>query len=395
MPSPLSGPGVGLQIPQFLYPSELGANIAPYDTGTNRVTLYPGEALTIPAGTFLLSPAMYLVLQYLDPVTGTWVMGSSASYGRGIQYLKSDGFNIRLANLTGCPVSASIIAYGSGYVQASTTVTVTGGGGSTWLPIVGGQLGTTGTFTIDVPNTGAGYGIAPLVFIPPPPGPTNNANGVGGVAAAGFTTIASGTISSFSFSNPGAGYTSAPTPVVLPSPFDPNLSTGITNGSLVFSLTGSGSITAVLCTNPGAALATPANITLTVNGAGTGASIVANVMQTITTASVTGAGVGYGNAATLLLTTVGGVPAGGTITNNPEFNNRAWLPRPAQVGLVSSGAGGTLSTQAGAIYDGGLFLGAPKAVLAIANGGGNPSTVATIALTMGSVPDIAQIQQAP
>lgn len=394
MPSPLSGPGVGLPLPQNLYPSELGAGLAPYDTGTNRVCIYPGEALQIPAGTWYIGLGMYLVLQYLDPVTGTWVMASGASLNRGVQYVKSDGFNMRIANLTGCPVSASVTAYGSGYVQASTTVTVTGGGGSTWLPIVGGQLGISGTFSLGVPNVGAGYGIAPIVFVPPPPSASNNSNGVGGIPASAYVQIASGTISAFSFTNPGAGYPSAPTPVVLPSPFDPNLSTGITNGSLAFSLTGSGSITAVLCTNNGTSLTTPSAITLTVNGVGSAATAVANVMQTVVAASVSTQGTGFGASNTIMMTTVGGVPNTGTIAQNPDKLLLAWLPRPAQVGLTTN-AGGTLTTQVGTIYDGGLFQGTPLPVLTVAINTGPGGTVGTLALTMGSVPDIAILQPAP
>lgn len=396
MPSPLSGPGINLPLPQNLYPSELGAGIAPYDCPTNRVALAPGDTLTVPAGDWYVSSGMYLVVQFLDPITGTWVMASGAAYNRGVSFIKSDGFNFRIANLTGCPVGASITAYGNGsYVQATTTITTTPStGGSTWLPIIGGQLGITGTFTIDIPTKGAGYGIAPLVFIPPPPGPLNNANGVGGIPASAFTTIASGTLTGVTFTNPGAGYPSAPTPVVLPSPFDPNLSTGITAASIVFSLTASGSLTGVLCTNPGAPLANPANFTLTVNGAGSGATCTPNVLQTVTAASVSGVGTGFGASNTLLLTTVGGVPGTGTITNNPEFLRLGWLPRPAQIGLTTN-AGGTLTTQTGAIYDGGLFMGTPVAVLNVPYNGSSAFVGGTIALTMGNTTDNAVLQPAP
>ena len=117
MPSPLSGPGVNLPLPQFLYPSEL--TNAPYDVGTNRVALPPGTQLPIPAGTWYIGSGGYLVIQFRDPVTGLWSNGSGAAYNRGIQYVKSDGFNCRIANLTGCPVGAVITSAGSSYVQAT------------------------------------------------------------------------------------------------------------------------------------------------------------------------------------------------------------------------------------------------------------------------------------
>jgi hypothetical protein len=364
-------------------------NNAPLDTPTNKICLAPGDCLTIPAGTFYISPGFYLVLQFQDPVTGIWATGSSAAYGRGQIYVKSDGFNVRLANLTGCPVSASVVAYGSGYVQASTTITATPGG-STWLPVVGGQNVLSGGTLV---ANGAGYGVAPLVFIPAPPPAANNANGVGGVPATGYAVIASGTVSGFTFTNPGAGYPVAPPVVVVPSPFDPNLSVGITAASIAFTLTGSGSLTAALCTNNGAPLANPANITLTVAGAGTSASLTANVMQTVTAASVTGPGVGYGTSQSYI-TTVGGVPAAGTVTNNPEFLNLAWLPRPAQIGLTPSNTSVSVGST-GTIYDGGLFEGLPVPVVIPATGLAAPSTVASIAFVMGNKPDIATIQPAP
>src|ERR1700686_827953 len=129
MATPLSGPGVGLPLPTFLYPSEL--QNAPYDYGTNRVALAPGQEIPIPAGDWYISMGGYLVIQYYDPVSNTWVFGSGSAWNRGVNFVKSDGFNVRLANLTGCPVGAVITSGGSGYVQASTTISVTGGGGST------------------------------------------------------------------------------------------------------------------------------------------------------------------------------------------------------------------------------------------------------------------------
>ena len=388
MPNPLSGPGIGLPYPTALYPSELSN--APIDSPTNKIALAPGQTLPLPAGDWYVTLGSYLVVQFLDPITNVWTLGAAPGWTGSVNFIKSDGFNCRIANLTGCPVSASIIAYGSGYVQASTTVTAVGST-STWLPIVGGQLATTGTFSLNVPNAGAGYGVPPILLIPPPPPAQNNSNGVGGVPASGYLVIASGTIASVVITNPGAGYQVAPTCVVVTAPNDPNINTGITQGAVAFSLTGSGSICAVLCTNNGAAI-TPANISLTVGGAGTSASVVANVMQTITKASVTGAGTGYGTVAALL-TTTGGGPNAGTVTNNPDFLGLAYRPRPAQVNLTVTNLG-TLSAQAGTILDGGLFLSAPNAVISTGGLGGSLGG-ATIALTMGSTADIVTVQPAP
>ncbi len=162
---------------------------------------------------------------------------------------------------------------------------------------------------------------------------------------------------------------------------------------MAFSLTGSGQIRAALCTNSGAPLSNPNQITLTIAGAGSSGSLTALVLQTVTAASISGAGTGYGTLAALL-TTVGGVPPQGSIAD-PHSLYLAWLPRPAQIG-ISITAAGTIGTQLGAIYDGGLFLTntAPNFVLATA-----PITAttqayvgATIALTMGASNDIALVQ---
>lgn len=387
MTQAINGPGVGLPLPQNLYPSEL--TNAPYDTPTNQVALAPGDTLPIPAGHWFVNPQQYCILQFLDPITNTWSMGANAAWMGGHQFVISDGFNVRLANLTGCPVTATVAAYGSAYVQASTVITPTPGN-STWLPIVGGQL------SASVISRGGGYGVAPEIFLPAPPPAQNNANGVGGIAAHAWCTISGGTLNAVSFTNPGAGYPTAFTVVALPSPTDPNISTGITLASIAFTLTGSGSITGALCTNPGAPIASPNSFTLAVTGAGSSGSLQGNVLQTVTAASVSGGGTGFGTVAALL-TTVGGVPAAGSISNNPDGLGLAWRPRPAQIGLTITAAG-TLGTQLGTIYDGGLFLtnAAPTFVIAtqpINNAGS--VVAATIALTMGSRSDRVMIQPAP
>ena len=58
-------------------------------------------------------------------LAGVAVPCSSSTYAT-YQFVVSDGFNVRVANLLGCPVSASVTNYGAGgYVQATTTITAT------------------------------------------------------------------------------------------------------------------------------------------------------------------------------------------------------------------------------------------------------------------------------
>lgn len=403
MTGPMSGPGLGLFPTQNLYPSYLSN--APLDNPSNRITLAAGDQLPIPRGDWIISLGQYCILEYYDPFCGCWVAGASASWMQGGNSLvSSDGFNVRIANRTGCPVGNGIVNnYGAGgYVQASTTITVTGGGGSTWSPIVGGQL-TMATATIVTANAGAGYGVAPLVFIPPPPPPQINPNGVGGIQATGYATIASGTVSGFTFTNPGAGYPTIPVPVIMPNPTDPNIATGITQATIAFSLTGSGSITGVLNTNPGAPLTTPNNITLTVTGAGTQGTVSAIMMQTVTAASIVGQSTIVGATVAALLTTAGGEPlsAGpatpvyGTIVNGPEYLLLRAIPRPAGIRLAVTGAG-VVAAQTGIIYDGGLFYSPPQGVVTflgqLAASAASIIAGSTLTLTMGSRPDIITMQ---
>ena len=388
----IAGPGISLPFPQNLYPSEL--QNAPPDTSSNKNTLSPGDTLPIPAGDWFVNMGQYCVLQFLDPITNVWTMGPNAAWQGGHQFVVSDGFNVRVANLTSCVVAAVITTVGTGYVQATTTIAATPGN-STWLPIVGGQLG---FGTVVTANSGGGYGIAPEVFIPAPPPAQNNSNGVGGRQATGWVSISGGTVNGFTFTDPGAGYNSALSVALVPSPNDPNLATGVTAATLAFTLTKTDSITGVLCTNSGAALSDPNQITLTVTGAGSTATLTPVSLQTVITATVSTAGGGYGTVSALL-TTVGGVPPAGGISSNADGLGLAWRPRPAQIGLTVTGVG-TLSTQAGTIYDGGLFLtnAVPAVALSglITTGGTLASvTQGVIGLTMGGRKENVIIQPAP
>lgn len=388
----LSGPSIGLPPPQRLYPTQI--QNAPSDPSSNRVGLAAGDAFILPAGNWYISLGSYMILQYLDPVTGVWTAAASAAWQSGPQFIKSDGFTVRIANLTGCVYNIVPTAYGTGWVQASTTLTVVGPSGVTALPIVGGQLTAVGgTLT----NNGAGYGKAPQVIIPPPPPANSNSNGVGGIQASAFAGIAGGTVAFVSFTNPGAGYPVAPTPVIIPDPTDPNINVGITQAVIAFSLVGSGSITGALVTNNGAPIpdGSMANVTVTPAGAGSAATLTANVMQTVKAGSVVGTGLGYGTVSALL-TSSGGAGATGTVVNSPEFLRLHFRPRPAQVDLAVTG-GGSIAAQVGTIVDGGLFLSAPNPVVATNPLPGANVTIsgATISFVMGSRPDIAIVQPAP
>lgn len=375
MAQPLAGPGLGLPLPQRLYPAVLYN--APYTPGNNVITLSPGDQLPLPAGDWYVTLGPYSVLEFNDPVQQAWRIDRMASRGGGQPiFVKSDGFNYRVANLTGCPVTGIVIAGGTGYLQSTTTITP-GSGNSTWQAIVGGQLTYTSMATVNGVIGGANYSVAPIVFIPAPPAP--------GIQATARAEIANGTVSSVVMTNVGAGYTTLPDVQILPNPTDPNFGS-ITQASVVLGLAGSGAVTGAICTNPGTPQATVTSIALTVAGSGTAASVNAVMLSTIINAAgVNGAGYTTGTA----LLTSGGTPTGTPANTNPDHELTTFISRDPRITMaISTGNPVSIAT----LLDGGLFAGAPTAIPVT---GGVVTTAATVTLTMGSAPDTVVIQPAP
>jgi hypothetical protein len=360
MPQPLSGPGVGLPVPQNLYPASLlNGELQP---NTNAITLAPGNALPVPRGTWWFEGQGLAFVQVLDPITGVWKNVSSARAGGVV--VSSDGFTTRIANLTGCAVAAVVTAGGSNYVQATTTVTASSSG-SLWQAVVGGALAGT-----SITQAGSGYGIAPLVIFPAPPSP--------GVPATGVATISNGSLTAITMINEGAGYpgTGVVKPAIYPNPLDPNYLAGstITNAAAQVTITGAGSITAVLCTNNGAPFTTLP--TLTIAGAGTAAAASIVQLTVLTGTSITSGGAGVNSSA--FFTTSGGQPSYTPVWTNPATELTGYVPRPAVATLALSG---TTISSLSTIIDPGMFAGAP--IGTILQDGAAQSTAPTIALTLG------------
>jgi len=395
MPAPLSGPGAGLNIAQNLYPSQIFNS--GYDFGSNQVALNSGDEIPVPSGVWYIGLGFYLTLEYLDPVLGVWISTACGTWQTGPIYVKSDGFNFRVANRTACPVGGIVLTGGSSYVQATTTISVTGGGGSTWVPIVGGALvsaSVTGGF-------GAGYGVPPIVIIPAPPPPQSNPNGVGGRPATGYATISGGSVTSVVLTDQGCGYPAGFTITLLPNPTDPNINVGITNALWSFTTGFAGSITGIVCTNPGNAISTPQNLSLTVGGAGTNASVAPVMLATLTAASVQTTGSGFGNVSVVGATMVGGFYPRGSISLSREFLNIFARPRPAQVSLATTGTGSLSIGTVGTIVDGGLYFLQGNAVTpnvypGFIEGASTTSIVNPgLATTMGGTQDVVTMQPAP
>jgi hypothetical protein len=372
----ISGPGVPAPAPQNLYPTEL--NNAIPDTPTNYVGLAPGDAIYLPSGSnrWLIDTGAVSVLQYLDPVTGCW-RGFAGGRGQHIHIMDMT-FIGRIANLTGCPVAAIVAGGGTGFAQATAAITANVGG-STWQAVVGGALSVS---TVSV--AGKNYTVAPDVFIPAPPAP--------GVQATAYATIASGTVATVVLVNVGAGYPYAPYAALVPSPFDVNLGT-ITTASvtLVLNAALAGEITAALCTNNGAPLATLSALTLTAaGGAGSGATITPQIMQTIIGSSVVAGGVGFGNATQGPIIVATGGPAVSVSAIGNPIVELAPVYRSRQAwGTGTTNAGGTIS--AIVFEDTGLFINTPTFGI-FPGAGGIVSTAASVTLTMGALNDTVLLQ---
>lgn len=368
------GPGVSLPPAQALYPANLTTAGVPYTSAANTVSLAPGQSIQIPAGDWMIDLGKYSILEYQDPTNyanisqtvGVWRQIRSQ---RGTFPLRSDGVNYRISNLTGCAVAAVVKASGTGYAQATTTVTPSTGN-SEWQAIVGGHL-----LALSCSIVGANYGLAPLVFISPPPSP--------GVQATAVATVSAGAINGFTITNQGAGYTSAPTVTILPNPFDPTLATttAITSAVADATLGTSTAVSAILCTNSGAPVAT--SMTLSIGGAGSGATCDPVFLTTITALTASIIGSGSYTAATLF--TTGGVP-GSNIYTNPAIQCQDFIPRQPQATLpVTSGAIGAQT-----IIDGGMFLATPT--VGVATSGGIVQTAPTVSATFGGANDTVIIQ---
>jgi hypothetical protein len=359
-----------------LYPSELlGSLGSSPDFGTNEIVLAPGQAMPLQRGDWLIDIGGPLIVTWVDPTTGIARIPTTGFRGTPM-FIQSDGQNVRVANYTGCPVGAVVTNAGSGYPAGTTTCTASGTGGSTWLPIVGGQLSIT-----TVNTTGSGYGIAPLVFIPAPPSP--------GVQATAYSTITSGTVTGVTLTNRGAGYLTAPLLTILPNPADPNLlsTTAIVNATATAVLIGSGSIAAVICTNPGAPVTTAPTLTITGTG-GSSATATAQLMQTLTGATVISGGTGITDAGAFV--TIGGVPTSTAVNTNPDIELFSFIPRPASGGLANTG-GSLVSVST--IYDGGLFVGATPTLIVTPTAGSIGATGPSVVALVGSANGLCRLQQ--
>ena len=324
--------------------------------GGGVITLPSGGIFYLPSGEYAVETGSVTCLQWFDPILQAW-RGFQDPAGDG-QYISSDGYNYRLINLSGVVTGALITNAGSGGTNGIGTATVaftgpTAGVTATAYAIVGGSVAAP-----TISQAGSGFVVPPLIVIDPPP--------PGGIQATAIATIsAAGIITAITMVNVGAGYTSSPVFYVMPQfgiyaggPSGPIAASGIPAPGLVFpsnavpgtqntaatgaqltpnALTGSGTLTGIVMSNPGTNYSGTTIPTITIAGGGIGGGVAATSIMSMSLISVTlgAAGSGYGSGAAPMFETSLGLVA-------QASNNNVFVPRPARG--VTTLAGGAVST---------------------------------------------------
>lgn len=334
------------------------------------IRLSGGECWTIPSGRWGLKAGPYTVVQEFDPVTQIWRSWGGGTVNGTLDRVVSDGANYRLANQTGCPVAAVVTTAGSGYTTAPTVTA--SAGASIWKTIVGGAIGTSPTIT----NGGTGYTYPPILVVAPPP--------TGGVPASMHCTLSAGAVNAITVDDQGAGYTSAPSVTVINDPREGANGVGTGSGCVITtSLTGGGTITAMLCLDHGQGGQT-AVPTFTFSSGSVAATAVMCWSITAYTVSATTAGSGY--ATPVIVSGYDSVP-GSSVLTNPTIQTGVKTRNAFIVGAVS----GTAMTATGQVVkDGGIYTAAPT-MFAYGFIQGAAAVQAVLAATMGSQLDVSLI----
>lgn len=319
------------------------------------IELTSGATYIIGSGTWAIDLDNYTTYEVLDQQTGTWRVAGAP--GARNLWIDSDGNNHRLANTTGCVVGATVTSGGAGYTSAP--VVAVNSGGAAFTAILGPVVN-----TIAVVNGGSGYTYPPLVIINTPPN-------AGGVAATAFAAIAAGIVTAVTVTDQGAGFIGVPSVTLVNDPRD---ATGA--GALaVATLTGQGTVAALLCTNHGTASGISTSgvlptITLAGGGFSTVAAAVPVMDWSVTSYTVTSAGAGYVSAGATAFATASGSP---TYTN-PTIQANVVRQQAPMFGVLVSGGALTVGTAIG--QNGGHLPNAGTAV--VLSGGTTPGSIGLV-----------------
>ena len=353
-------------------PILIGATGLNFSSAPTQLTLAGAQAYLIPSGQYLASTGLYTAIEWYDSNAGLWRV---VNWNGTSRYILSDGTNWRLINRTGCPVGAVVTNKGSAYTSAPAVAV--SAGGSVWKAIVGGSINTTVTVT-----TAGLYNYVPTLIFSPPP--------AGGITASGIAVLSAGAINSVTVTNAGAGYVTAPTVTIVPDPRETAAGGGVLTVNTT--LANSGSITGVVCTDPGTAAVTTLP-TLTFSGGG-GASAAATVMMnwTVTGITVGTAGAAYGNAQPFLIES-GSFLNTATATNTiPAIEKNIAFGRPFYGEGVSTAGGATTATGF-VISDAGYgFQNVPNLFVTASGTAALPTTTAIITATVGATTDTSYLQ---
>jgi hypothetical protein len=197
------------------------------------------------------------------------------------------------------------------------------------------------------------------------------------VQATAISVLSGSVVSSITVLNQGAGY-SAGTPAVLLIN-DPRDTTG-SGATATVTLTGSGTVAAVVCTDHGNPITSGTVPTLTFGSGSAAATVLMN--WGITTYSVTTAGAGYGNSSFGKLSAIGPALVASPAYTNPDIQDNLVRVREGSIWVPTNGTGGF--TTGCVIVDGGVYRGIPTPIYLAA---ATPSTVGALALTMGGFND--------
>lgn len=355
MASPRMGAaGVNLPLPASIY------NLI-----SNRIALKAGGIYLLPSGSFNIGLGPYCHVQFKDPVSGLW--RNFGTWPTKLVQVNSDGVNWRVVNVSGCMVGALMTNKGSGYTSAPT-VTATG---ATLKAILSPSLS-----SVTVTTAGSGYTYPPIIVVAPPPS--------GGIQATCTATLSSDTVGSVTVVNEGAGYSGGiPTVTAFPDSRDPNINS-ITPCVLTGVLTATGTVKAVVVTDPGSPQTSVQSISFS-GGGGSSAAATAIYAFTLTTFVATTGGTAYGNAQPFLLQSVGGIVAGSAANTNPDIEKGIFTPRQGWIHGTST-AGGAITATGAVIGDGGLFQAVPY-LAPIAAGDTYPTAQAVATATVGGTTD--------
>ena len=411
----IGGTGIGLGSGQPLAYSNTGAPIA---AGLNVVNLLAGETFLLPAGTFMVQPGPYTFLQWLDPVSNVWrTVQTGATV---VHTVDSDGANYRLANQTGCVIGAAVTTGGAGWTNAiggtSNFSSITCSGSPTFVAIVGGALGSSGTSGAPtVTTSGSGYNFPPLIMIDPPP--------TGGVQATAVATLNATGIATIAYTNQGAGYTTIPNLNIIPDQRELNTSTGLFSGTAATAtipyIGYSGTVTAILVTNHGQSFNASGgapSITFTSGGAGgttlptataimcwsfmTGANSISGGTFIISQPSITTAANVSSGASIISINNA--FPGAGTspVTQTgmqfgyPIFESQlVQLPRPIRLSILVSGTALTTASNGFVVEDAGIVCRVPQLALIGPTSGGSFFASLSGTSGLGGVPDTSVVQR--